>query len=109
MTWLHTLSWFLGGALLANALPHTVGGVMGRAFQTPFARPRGRGKSSATINVLWGFLNLALGYLLLDRVGRFDPHALSCVAIPGAGALLSGLGMAHWFGRFNGGNTPERT
>ncbi|WP_329740834.1 hypothetical protein [Dyella sp. A6] len=108
MTWLHALSWFVGGALLANALPHTVSGVLGRAFQTPFARPRGEGTSTATVNVLWGFFNLAMGYLLLDHVGQFNPHALPCMAVAGTGALLSSLGMARWFGRFNGGNKAQR-
>jgi len=39
MHWLHYLSWFFGGAFLANALPHYVSGLMGRPFQSPFAHP----------------------------------------------------------------------
>jgi hypothetical protein len=34
-------------------------------FQTPFAKPRGEGESSSTINVLWGFLNGAISYVLI--------------------------------------------
>lgn len=109
MPWLHFVSWFCGGALLANAVPHAVSGLMGRAFQTPFARPRGEGLSCAVTNVWWGFLNLALGYLLLARVGNFDPHDMVCMGTAFAGALLLSLGTARHFGRFNGGNTPKRT
>jgi hypothetical protein len=34
------VSYFFGGAFLANALPHLVSGMMGRAFQSPFALAR---------------------------------------------------------------------
>lgn len=72
MEWLCLVSYFFGGAFLTNALPHLVSGVMGRPFQSPFAKPPGRGLSSSTINVLWGFFNLAVGYVLTCRVGNFD-------------------------------------
>jgi len=108
MPWLHFVSWFLGGALLANAVPHAASGLMGRAFQSPFARPRGEGLSSSVTNVWWGFLNLALAYGLLAHVGNFDTHDTACIATAFAGALLLSLCMARHFGRFNGGNTPER-
>jgi len=65
MRWLHYLSWFFGGALLTNVIPHFVSGVMGRPFQSPFVRPPGEGLSSSTVNVLWGFLNLVVGYVLV--------------------------------------------
>ena len=55
MQWLHYLSYFLGGAFLINAVPHLVSGLMGRPFQSPFAKPPGEGLSSSTVNVLWGF------------------------------------------------------
>jgi hypothetical protein len=72
MRWYHTLAYFFGGAFLANALPHLGNGISGHAFQSPFATPPGEGLSSSTINVLWGFLNLAVAYLLLCRVGKFE-------------------------------------
>jgi hypothetical protein len=37
MHWLQLLSYFFGGAFLANAIPHAVSGMMGRPFQSPFA------------------------------------------------------------------------
>jgi hypothetical protein len=106
MTWLHDLSYFFGGVFLTNAVPHFVSGVMGRPFQSPFATPRGQGLSSSTINALWGFLNLAVGYVLIGQVGDFDPRSLEHVAACGTGVLIMALVMARMFGRFNGGNSP---
>jgi len=105
MAWLHLVSWFFGGAFLANAVPHYVSGVMGKPFQSPFAKPPGQGLSSSTVNVLWGFLNLVAGYLLVFRVGNFDLRDASGAVALGLGALALSLPMARHFGRFNGGNT----
>jgi hypothetical protein len=107
MIWLHYLAWVFGGAFLANAVPHLVSGMMGRAFQSPFAKPSGEGLSSSTVNVLWGFFNLVIGYLLICRVGDFDLHATADVAVTGLGALLLALFAARHFGRFHGGNAPH--
>src|ERR1700720_1720054 len=57
--------WFFAGAFLTNAIPHVVQGICGNRFQTPFASPRGVGESSAVVNVVWGFANLAIGGGLL--------------------------------------------
>jgi hypothetical protein len=105
---LHLLSYFFGGALLANAVPHLVSGLMGRPFQSPFATPRGEGLSSSTVNLVWGFANLVLFYLLVFRVGAFDLRDTAQAGAFGLGMLLLGLGIARHFGRFNGGNAPER-
>ena len=109
MPWLHLLSYFAGGAVLANAVPHLVSGLMGRAFQTPFATPPGEGLSSSSVNLLWGFANLVIGYLLVCRVGEFDMRDTGQVVALGLGALLLGVGISRHFGRFHGGNTPEQT
>jgi hypothetical protein len=69
MPWLPLLSYLFGGAFLANAVPHFVSGMMGRPFQSPFAKPPGEGLSSPTVNVLWGFFNIVVGYVLICRVG----------------------------------------
>jgi hypothetical protein len=106
MAWLDLVSYFFGGAFLANAIPHFVSGVMGRPFQSPFAKPPGEGLSSSTVNVLWGFFNLAVFYALIFRVGNFDPRALPHIAALGAGVLVFGLITARLFGRFHGGNSP---
>ena len=106
MNWLHLVAYFFGGILLANAVPHFVSGTMGQPFQSPFAKPPGRGLSSSTVNVLWGFANAAIGYMLVWRVGHFDLRSTSHVSVLAAGALLISLHAARHFGQFHGGNTP---
>ena len=102
----HWLPLFFGGMFTANALPHLVSGLMGRPFQTPFARPRGQGQSSSTVNVLWGLANLIVAYLLLFRLGDFHLRDGGDAVSFGLGAALLSLAMAYHFGRFNGGNRP---
>ena len=106
MNWLHDASYFFGGAFLANAVPHFVSGVMGRPFQSPFAKPPGEGLSSSTVNVLWGFFNLFVGYVLICRVGDFDLRSTEHAVAGGLGVLLMALLMARIFGRLHGGNFP---
>jgi len=104
MSWLPLLPYFFGGAFLVNAIPHVVNGTMGRSFQSPFAKPPGEGLSSSTVNVLWGFVNLVIGYLLVCRVGEFGVRDTTDVTALGAGALVMALFSARHFGRLHGGN-----
>ncbi len=103
MSWRHDVSYLFGGAFLANAVPHLVNGVSGNPFQSPFAHPPGEGLSSALVNVLWGFANIAAGYSLLARVGTFELRRWRHVAAAGAGALAMSVMAALAFGRFHGG------
>jgi hypothetical protein len=107
MNWPYLVSNFFGGAFLANAIPHFVSGMMGRAFQSPFAKPPGKGLSSSTVNVCWGLFNATVGYILVCRVGNFDLKSTVDVAACGVGALLISLQAARGFGRFHGGNLQE--
>jgi hypothetical protein len=108
MEWLHELSYFAGGLVLTNAIPHFVSATMGRPFQSPFAKPRGEGLSSSTVNALWGFFNLVLAYLLICGVGNFDLRATGDAIALGFGMLLASTLLARRFGRFNGGNNPVK-
>lgn len=103
MHWYQYLSWFFGGAFLANTLPHLTNGISGRSFQSPFASPPGKGLSSSTVNVLWGFFNLAVAYVLLCRVGSFNLLNTCHVLVAAAGFLVMSLMLARAFGRFHGG------
>ncbi len=103
MHWYTYLAYFFGGAFLANALPHVVNGVSGRAFQTPFAKPPGKGLSSPAVNVLWGFFNLLIAWLLIFRVGSFDLHNVQHALAFGAGILLMLVASARIFGPLPGG------
>ena len=109
MPWLDLASYLFGGAFLANAVPHLVSGMMGRPFQSPFAKPPGQGLSSSTVNVLWGFFNLAVGYLLVCRVGDFQLRDGLDAAALGLGVFLLAVFSARHFGRFNGGDAPGRS
>src|ERR1700691_5032568 len=100
MEWTHCISYFLGGAFLANAIPHLVSGTMGRPFQSPFAKPPGQGLSSSTVNVLWGWFNVAVGYVLVLRVGAFDLRSTDHTLAAGLGAFSITLMLARAFGRF---------
>jgi hypothetical protein len=55
---------FFAGLFLANAVPHFVQGISGNKFPTPFAKPPGKGLSSATVNVIWGLFNAIVGTIL---------------------------------------------
>jgi hypothetical protein len=92
---------------LCNAVPHLVRGLTGRPFQSPFAKPPGKGLSSATVNVVWGFVNLVVAYALICRVGAFDLRSTADVAALGLGFLLIGIFCARHFGRFHGGASAE--
>ena len=96
------LCYALGGLFLTNAIPHLVSGVQGRRFQSPFAKPPGRGLSSPALNVIWGAMNLAAGYALLRYVGSFDIAELYDALALGAGVLVSGVLLANYFGQFHG-------
>jgi hypothetical protein len=103
MLWYHFLSYFFGGAFLANAVPHFGNGISGRPFQSPFAKPPGQGLSSSTVNVVWGFFNLVVAYVLIVWVGDFSLRNIGQVVAVGAGALAMSLMLARAFGRFHGG------
>jgi hypothetical protein len=109
MDWLYLISYFFGGAFLCNAIPHVVSGLMGRSFQSPFAKPSGQGLSSSTVNVAWGVINLTVAYVLICRVGDFSLRSTAHAATLGLGFLLIGLISARHFGRFHGGNSPGET
>ena len=65
MEWYNYIAAFFAGAFLANFVPHFVKGICGDKFPSPFSKPPGKGLSSPLTNVLWGLLNLVIGYVLL--------------------------------------------
>jgi hypothetical protein len=103
MRWYHYVAYFFGGAFLTNAVPHFVNGVSGHPFQSPFASPPGQGLSSSTVNVLWGFFNVVVGYVLVCRVGNFELRRTRHVLVFGLGVLAMAVMLARSFGRFYGG------
>jgi uncharacterized membrane protein len=88
MNWYNYLACFFAGAFLANVVPHFTHGISGDHFPTPFAHPPGRGLSSPTVNVIWAWVNLVLGYVLF-RVGRVssENHVTLVVFLAGIVAI----------------------
>ncbi len=83
----HVRLYLFGGTFFINVIPHFVSGVMGRSFQSPFAKPPAVGLLSSTVNILRGFVNLIISYLLLHRFGHFDVRMGGDVAAFGLGVL----------------------
>lgn len=100
MAWYVYLLTFVAGAFAANAIPHTVAGICGNRFQTPFASPSGIGESPALVNVLWGAANVAIAGLLLHYVlpPGFPPPLALCIAF-WLGALVSAIWLSWHFGK----------
>ena len=100
MEWYSYIACFFAGAFLANAVPHYVNGISGNKFPTPFAKPPGKGLSPPTLNVLWGFFNLGVGYLLcyLGHVGRTQTITIALVAL---GAILMSVMISMSFKQKN--------
>jgi hypothetical protein len=101
--WYHGVAYFFAGAFLTNAVPHFTNGISGRPFPSPFSSPPGQGLSPAWVNVLWGSFNLAVGYLLVYRVGGFQLSRTRDALVIGAGGLLTAIMLSRAFGAIFGG------
>lgn len=93
MKWYHYIACFFAGAFLANTVPHFVHGISGDLFPSPFADPPGKGLSSPLINVLWGFLNLIIGYILF-RAGKIKRENIWAIIIFFIGVLAMGIQLS---------------
>jgi hypothetical protein len=102
MPWYLYPACFLGGAFLANFVPHFVAGVSGRSFPSPFGTPPFRGLSSPEVNVLWGLFNAGLAYLLLVLVADFELTRTPVVAVAALGFTLASVGLSRKLGRLLG-------
>ncbi len=70
-------------------------GSQGVRFKSPFAKPPGKGLSSSLVNVLWGFFNLTVAYVLIERVGEFDLRSTADALAVGVGALAMSVVCTH--------------
>jgi|GEM_PF-1786716 len=98
----HTVAHAAGAALLVNAVPHTVHGLSGEPFPSPFADPPGVGDSTPAENVVWGGLNAVAGGALLLGVGRFRPGANLGTAVTVAAGLAAAFGISRYFAAVRG-------
>jgi hypothetical protein len=99
MPWHFYVLDFISGLLLTNGVPHFVQGVSGNRFQSPFGSPPGVGESSPLSNALWGFANLAVGFILLWFFGPQGPEAGIGWVVVGVGAVLAAVVLANHFGK----------
>lgn len=99
MPWYFYLLEFVSGLILTNGVPHFVQGVCGHRFQSPFASPPGVGESSPLSNALWGFANLAVGFILLWFFTPQGSDAMLGWIVFGLGVLLSAIFLSIYFGR----------
>ncbi len=99
ITFLDYIAYFLAGALLANGVPHFVQGISGNKFPTPLALWQGVKESSALVNVVWGWINFAIGAWLLHRFSpvRIPPATEPCITAA-FGALACAVYLAWRFG-----------
>ena len=77
-------------------------GMSGAPFQSPFAKPSGVGESSPLVNVVWGFVNLVAGFVLLHF---FWPREAAGWVAFGAGALVNAVLLALHFGKVRAGKS----
>jgi hypothetical protein len=96
--WYIVLLQFIAGLFLGNGVPHFVQGTCGHWFQTPFASPPGVGESSPVVNVLWGFLNLSVGFALLFEFAPKGADVILEWSFVGLGVLLIAIFCAWHFG-----------
>jgi hypothetical protein len=99
MAWYYYVVYFFIGALLINSVPHTVQGICGNRFQTPFGNPRGVGESSAIVNVIWGVANFAAALFLINVFPVPSPLPPSLWIATLAGAFALALHLANHFGK----------
>jgi hypothetical protein len=87
MKWYQWIACFFAGVFIANMIPHFIHGVSGDIFPTPFSTPPGKGASSPTVNVFWGFFNGAIGYLLI-RAGKLSNQRVMSLILFFLGILV---------------------
>ncbi len=93
MHWYSYVACFFAGMFLANAVPHFVHGISGDAFPTPFAKPPGKGLSSAPVNMVWALVNVVVGWGLY-RGGNVVNGGTAALAVFFAGIAVIGIWLS---------------
>lgn len=101
MPWIAYIIHFIAAAFLTNGLPHFVSGVSGRPFRTPFIRLQGAKTSSPVTNVVWGWLNFLVAFLLFANIGPLYIGTPGDTVFVAAGVLITGVLLARIFERDN--------
>ncbi|MBY4617002.1 hypothetical protein [Rhizobium redzepovicii] len=96
MPWIAYIVHFIAAAFLTNGISHFVNGVSGRPFRIPFA-PRSQ-RSSPTANVVWGWANFLVAFLLFANIGPLYIGTPGDTIFVAAGMLVTGILLARIFG-----------
>lgn len=90
--------YLFAGMFAFNSLPHLISGLVGNRHMTPFSK-----QSSAVMNVLWGFVNLAVANLLLSMTtgGLRLPDSVLGVSVFLVGGLIISIMCASLFSNPN--------
>jgi hypothetical protein len=99
MPWIAFIVHFFAAAIMTNGIPHFVNGVCGRPFRTPFSAGSGGAESSAELNVVWGWANFVVAFLLFANVGPLYIGTPIDTIFIAAGMLVAGLLLARIFAR----------
>lgn len=93
MPWIAYIAHFIAAAFLTNGIPHFVNGVSGRRFRIPLARQPG----SPTANVVWGWANFLIAFLLFANIGPLYIGTPGDTIFVAAGMLVTGVLLARIF------------
>ncbi|MCH4546597.1 hypothetical protein MK632_12520 [Rhizobium changzhiense] len=95
MPWIAYIVHFTAAAFLTNGIPHFVNGVSGGRFRIPFAQ--GTKLGSPTANVVWGWANFLIAFLLFANIGPLYIGTLGDTIFVAAGMLVTGILLARIF------------
>lgn len=96
MEWYQYIACFFSGMFFANAVPHFVSGISGNKFPSPFAKPPGKGLSSAPVNVIWGLFNILVGFVLY-RAGHVSSDNIVSLIVFFLGITFISISMSRHF------------
>ena len=96
MPWIAYIAHLIAAAFLTNGVPHFVNGVSGRPFRIPFAQ--GAKLGSPMANVIWGWANFLVAFLLFANVGPLYIGTPGDTIFVAVGMLVTGILLARIFG-----------
>ena len=97
LPWWHYLVGLFAPLFLVNMIPHTIAGLQGRRFPTPFVGGPPN-LDSPQRNILWGFMNFVVGSVLLWLLGDSLADLLLLIEML-AIAWLAAWGLSRVFSR----------
>jgi hypothetical protein len=103
---LHYTACVFAGLFLCNCIPHLAAGLRGERFPSPFAKPPGKGLSSALVNFLWGAFNLGAGAALLLGI-RFGLGWNAETGVVACAFVLAGVPMSRGFEKVRMGREKD--